>query len=316
MTEEFADLPGGKLHAALWGDGPSTMVLLSGSAILIPALEYQSLAQAFSPEEHTVIVLSRYGYGKSDLTDALRDVDTVVEEYRSALEALGFPTPVALIGHSLGFFEALRWGQKYPEEISALIGLDPAVPEAYEHFNVSDTIQQYKRLNRPEWKRRLAFRMFSRTLLGRYGLSRAQQRHYKAAALQNFFSRVWINEADALTENRLTVDQAEVPASIPALFLLSNGRETPLSKEEWRGCALRYLEQFEIGQSKLYELPHDLYRYIPDRIASVITAFCADPSGPLSEEEEEMEEPDELEETECGELEEAEPSEEPDEEES
>ena len=294
MTEEFADLQGGRLHAAIWGDGSSILVLLSDTAILIPSLEYQQLAQCFPPE-YTVIVLSRYGYGKSDLTSAPRDVDTVVEEYRAALEALGFPAPVFLAGHGLGFFEALRWAQLYPEETAALVGLDPAVPEAYEHFDVADTILQYKRLNRPEWKRRLAFGMFSRTLLGRYGLSKREQRAYKAAAFQNFFSQVWINEADSLAENRLTVANAGAPAAIPALFLLSNGRETPLPREEWRTCALNYLDQFETSRSRLFELPHDLYRYAPDPIASAIAAFCADPSGQQPEEpEEEPDAPEEL----------------------
>ena len=56
----------------------------------------------------------------------------MVEEYRRALAACGRPVPVVLAAHSMGFLEALHWASKYPEEVSALVGLDPAVPEVYQ----------------------------------------------------------------------------------------------------------------------------------------------------------------------------------------
>lgn len=33
--------------------------------------------------------------------------------------------------------EALYWAQKYPEEVSAIIGLDMAVPEYYDSMNIN-----------------------------------------------------------------------------------------------------------------------------------------------------------------------------------
>ena len=32
--------------------------------------------------------------------------------------------------------EALYWAQKYPDEVEAIVGLDMAVPEAYENYNI------------------------------------------------------------------------------------------------------------------------------------------------------------------------------------
>ena len=74
------------------------------------------------------------------------------------LSALKVPTPVVLCAHSMGFLEALRWAQKYPEEVAALVGLDPATPEVYQTFDLTGSQARLEKINRPEWKRRLTFR--------------------------------------------------------------------------------------------------------------------------------------------------------------
>ena len=175
-------------------------MILSGSNILFPGLEYAPLADALR-EWYSVLIPSKFGYGFSDLTEAPRDVDTVVEEYRRVLAALKHPFPVVLAAHSMGFLEALHWASKYPEEISALVGLDPATPDAYQNMDL---------------------------------------------------------------------------ASVPTLFLLSNGKGTPLPKEEWRMCARNYLSAFSTSSFHLFELPHDLYRQRPKEIADTVHRFLLD----------------------------------------
>ena len=117
----------------------------------------------FAGERPESVVLGphplKFGYGHSDLTGGPRDVDTVVEEYRRALAACGRPVPVVLAAHSMGFLEALHWASKYPEEVSALVGLDPAVPEVYQHMDLDAILGRLDALNRSNWKRALLFRL-------------------------------------------------------------------------------------------------------------------------------------------------------------
>ena len=122
-----------------------------------------------------VLIPSKFGYGHSGLTDAPRDVDTVVEEYRGVLAALERPLPVVLAAHSMGFLEALHWARKYPEEVSALVGLDPAVPQVYQHMELDAVHRRLEDLHRSSWKRGLLFRLTSRALLKRFPASERRE---------------------------------------------------------------------------------------------------------------------------------------------
>ncbi len=281
MQDEYVTIRGGTVQVSRMGDGPVPLLLLSGFSTFFPALEYgglgNELARAFS-----VLIPSKFGYGNSDVAGLPRDVDRIVEEYREVLSALSLPTPVVLVGHSMGFLEALRWAQKYPGEVSALVGVDPATPELYQTFDLERSIRQMEKLNHPEWKRRLNFRLMASSLLSRYPAN--LRRKLAPAARRNFACIDWLNESRALPDNVRTISKAGVPASIPTLFLISNGSGTPLSGEEWRRHALEYLNQFTYNRAQLYDLPYDLYRYQTKEVAQTILDFLRQAqSGALKE---------------------------------
>ena len=270
MQDEYVKISKGTMQVSRTGYGPVPLLLLSGFSTFFPGLEYGTLGTELA-QKFPVLIPSRFGYGYSDLTDVPRDVDSIVEEYREMLAALEVPAPVVLCAHSMGFLEALRWAQKYPEEVRALVGLDPATPEVYQTFDLKRSQESLEKLHSPEWKRRLNFRLMASSLLSRYpaGL----RRKLAPAARRNFACLPWVNESRALTDNVRTVAQAGAPAHIPTLFLLSNGKSTPLPCEEWRKHALSYLEHFEYRQYELFDLPHDLYYYSPHDLAEVILEF-------------------------------------------
>ena len=190
MDEQMVAVGGRALQVSSVGSGPVTLVILSGSNILFPGLEYAPLADALR-EWYSVLIPSKFGYGFSDLTEAPRDVDTVVEEYRRVLAALKHPFPVVLAAHSMGFLEALHWASKYPEEISALVGLDPATPDAYQNMDLASVLHHLEHLGRPDWKRAILFQLASHSLLRRCPAS--VRKDLVPAARRNFASIVWIN---------------------------------------------------------------------------------------------------------------------------
>ena len=261
---------GRKLQVSGTGSGPVTLLILSGSNILFPSLEYASLANALSPW-YSVLIPSKFGYGHSDLTEAPRDVDTVVEEYRRALAACGRPVPVVLAAHSMGFLEALHWASKYPEEVSALVGLDPAVPEVYQHMDLDAILGRLDALNRSNWKRALLFRLLTPALLGR--CPAMERKRLMADARRNSISVVWVNEARDLHRSVRQVEQEGPPLSHPTLFLLSNGKGTPLAGDVWRACGQHYLSALPVSSLRTFDLPHDLYRCRPRELADTIHRF-------------------------------------------
>lgn len=146
MQDEYVKLEKGTVQVTRTGYGPTPLVLLSGFSTLFPGLEYGALGTELA-KKFPVLIPSKFGYGYSDLTDAPRDADAIVEEYRAVLSALKVPTPVVLCAHSMGFLEALRWAQKYPEEVAALVGLDPATPEVYQTFDLTGSQARLEKIN-------------------------------------------------------------------------------------------------------------------------------------------------------------------------
>ena len=281
MQERSITLDKGSVQVVQMGDGPTPLLLLSGFSIFFPHLEYGPLGEYLS-QRYRVLIPAKFGYGLSNTTDAPRDIDAIVEEYRAVLSALELAPPVVLAAHSMGFLEALRWAQKYPGEVQALVGLDPATPEVYQTFDLERSQRQVEWLSRPEWKRRLTFQLLSRSMLSRYPA--ALRRRLKPHARRNFAGLVWLNESRALPENVRRVAQAGPPEAVPALFLLSNGKGTPLPCQEWREHALGYLDHFRINRAQLFDLPHDLYFHQPEQLAQVILDFLVQAEGGALEE--------------------------------
>lgn len=121
---------GRKLHVYTEGRGNETLVFMSGFGTSSPVYDFQVLYRQFS-DDYRIAVVERAGYGWSDITSTPRDIDTVLEETRTALEMAGESPPYVLFPHSLAGIEAIHWAHEYPEEIKMIIGLETLIPEYY-----------------------------------------------------------------------------------------------------------------------------------------------------------------------------------------
>jgi pimeloyl-ACP methyl ester carboxylesterase len=78
----------------------------------------------------TSVLYDRAGTGWSDGVPLPRSATVVADEVRELLRVAGVPAPYLLVGHSLGGLYAHRFTQRFPDEVAALLLLDPA-HEAY-----------------------------------------------------------------------------------------------------------------------------------------------------------------------------------------
>jgi pimeloyl-ACP methyl ester carboxylesterase len=124
---------GRRLHVYAEGErGDLTLVFLSGSGTTAPTLDFKGVYGRLA-DDYRVVVVERAGYGWSeDSGGAARDIETVMQETRLALQAAGESPPYVLLPHSMSGLEALHWGNRYPDELAAIVGLDAAVPPIYE----------------------------------------------------------------------------------------------------------------------------------------------------------------------------------------
>jgi len=119
---------GNKLHVYTKGEGDKTLVFMSGFGTSSPVYDFKVLFDKLA-KDYKIAVVERAGYGWSDISSSSRDIDTVLKETRQALKIAGEEGPYVLFPHSMAGLEALYWANLYPEEVEAIIGLDPLVPE-------------------------------------------------------------------------------------------------------------------------------------------------------------------------------------------
>ena len=263
---------GRRMHACLLGSGDITIVLLSGSCVPLPQLEYRPLIKALAKDQF-VVLLEKFGYGGSDSTPQPRDLPHVVAEYREALAALDVPLPVVLAAHSMGFLEALYWTQHYPGEVSALVGIDPATPDSYRDFDMEKAAKQITNLSQKPLLRKIAADRYCRQLFRQLEIPPERRSDLHAKALRNFAGPVWAAESEALADNLAAIAAAPLPRSIPTLFFLSNGKGTSMSSALWRQHGLDFLGNMVYGEYILLDLPHNLHQAAPDLIAKKIAAW-------------------------------------------
>ena len=125
-TTQMTPTPTGIVAVAIAGKGLPVVVLQSGlgdgKAPWAPV--YSALA-----ETNTVFAYDRPGYGDSPATKSPRDPCTIATELRNALRAANLPPPYVLVGHSLGGLYQYAFAKLYPDDVAALVLLDPTHPD-------------------------------------------------------------------------------------------------------------------------------------------------------------------------------------------
>ena len=259
---------GHKINVYVEGDGPETIVVLSGAGIASPILDFKNLTDSLS-KTYKVVVVERAGYGFSEDSDQSRDVMTVLSETRQALSQAEVSGPYVIVSHSMASLENLAWQEKYPNEVKALVGLDWALPASYEDLKDNQAL-----LNVAYWSSKIGLlRYFPESFyIKNPTLTETERQQYKLLAYKQLMSQAMLHESRLAKENAKKVPSSINP-KIPALLLVSNGEGTTFSQSEWQ----RYAERFASDQSNIQvdymDAPHDLYHYQSDAIVSRIKEF-------------------------------------------
>ena len=259
---------GHQMNVSITGEGPETIVLLSGAGIASPILDFKNLSDSLS-KKYKVVVVERAGYGFSEDSDRSRDVMEVLSETRQALAQAHVSGPYVIVSHSMASLESLAWQEKYPNEVKALVGLDWALPASYEDLKDNQAL-----LTVAYWSSKIGLlRYFPESFyIKNPTLTETERQQYKLLAYKQLMSQAMLHESRLAKENAKKVPSSINP-KIPALLLVSNGEGTTFSQSEWQ----RYAERFASDQSNVQvdyiDAPHDLYHYQSDAIVSRIKEF-------------------------------------------
>ena len=259
---------GHQMNVSITGEGPETIVLLSGAGIASPILDFKNLSDLLS-KKYKVVVVERAGYGFSEDSDQSRDVMTVLSETRQALSQAEVSGPYVIVSHSMASLESLAWQEKYPNEVKALVGLDWALPASYEDLKDNQAL-----LTVAYWSSKIGLlRYFPESFyIKNPTLTETERQQYKLLAYKQLMSQAMLHESRLAKENAKKVPSSINP-KIPTLFLVSNGEGTTFSQSEWQ----HYAEKFSSDQSNVQviymDAPHELYHYQSHEIVSRIEEF-------------------------------------------
>lgn len=118
----FVSVNGINLHYLDWGGSSEVLLFLAGLGC--NAHTFDDIAPRFADKFH-VMALTRRGHGESDHPETGYDIDTLTEDIRQFLDALGIEQ-VILAGHSMASVELSHFSALYPERVLKLIFLDAA----------------------------------------------------------------------------------------------------------------------------------------------------------------------------------------------
>ena len=261
---EFATINEHKIHVYRGGnaDAPA-IVFMSGHCTVSPIYDFKVLYEKLL-DNFRVIVVEKYGYGYSDIFDSPADIDTLVSIQRQALAALGETGPYILAPHSMSGIEAIRWKQKFPDEVCAIIGIDMATPLSFSVWTDED-IKKTVRLMKILRNLKLAAALSSASNLS---LTEDEFKQHKLLKKRNTFNICCINEAREVLNNAKKVGE-DGNIQCPTLLFSSNG------KDQERDWTLNQEKFAAIMGARLisYDCGHYIHHFKSDDMCEKIIEF-------------------------------------------
>ena len=269
---QLAEVEGNKMSVYIEGKGNTTLVFMSGGGTCSPILDFRTLYSRLS-DEYKVAVVEKFGYGYSDISDKERDIDSILEDTRAALSKSGLTAPYVLCPHSMSGLEALYWAQKYPDEVTAIIGLDMAVPEYYDTMKINLPIIRLGGAAAEMGFTRLIPDISESDAIKHGTLTEEEKNIYRAVFYSRTATKSMINECESVKANAMTVKNGGVP-QLPVLLFISDGSGgTGFDKESWRRIPKEYISQISGGEYIELDCPHYVHNYEYEKISDESKAF-------------------------------------------
>ena len=259
---------GHQMNVYVEGNGPETIVVLSGAGIASPILDFKEVSE-FLSKRYKVVIVERAGYGYSDDSNHSRDVIDVLFETRQALSQANVKGPFIILSHSMASLESLAWQEKYPDEVKTLVGLDWALPASYENLKDNQALHTVA-----YWSSKIGLlRYFPESFyIKNQTLTESERKQYKLLAYKQLMSQAMLNESRLVKENAKKVPSS-INLKIPTLLLVSNGQGTSFGQSEWQHFAEEFVSDQPNVKVIYMDVPHDIYHYQSNEIVSRIEDF-------------------------------------------
>lgn len=265
---QLVAVDGKNMNVVIRGDGAETVVLLPGFATAAPALDFEPLIARLE-EDYRVIAVEPFGYGLSDVVGTPRTTENIVAEVHAALAALDVDRYV-LMGHSIAGIYALDYVERFPDEVSAFVGIDssvPGQPETDEVLPIAD-LKAMKDLG--------LLRLLASSSPGEYdGLSDYSDEARKqlvALTNHNSYNADIASEATHIPINFADAADRTFPTDLPVLLFVLDDPADP----GWVQLHTDQVAALSNAQMVLLTGEHYLHRTQSKVIAETFTEFASE----------------------------------------
>lgn len=262
---QFLQIDGHNMNVLVKGQGPRTLVFLSGLGTTSPVLDFKALYSQLE-DEFRIVVPEKFGYGFSDIVKSSRSFAESVELYRRCLSMLDIEGPYILCAHSISGLEAMHWAQKYPREVEAIVGLD-TTPTVFAQEPIEEA---------PSARRVMQVKALNLCGLSRLGkpqclphLTAGEKRVIRELSVRNNLNYDVVSEFRDIPNIGATVNSAPLPAQ-PCIHFIAQRDPDVAWAEKWWDAHQEYADASTNG--KLVQLNcghyvHDFeYRQIAEEI--------------------------------------------------
>lgn len=272
---QIVEVDGNKMSVYIEGDGEKTLVFLSGGGTCSPILDFKSLYSRLSGE-YKIAVIEKFGYGFSDVVDKERSIDSILSDTRATLTAAGVDAPYVLCPHSMSGLEAIYWANEYPDEVSAIIGLDMAVPAYYDEMKINIPLMRMAQFAAQIGITRIIPDIAESDAIKNGTLTDDEKAAYRAVFYRRTATNTMINECAYVKANAEIVKESGVP-NVPMLLFISDGSGgTGFDEDSWRSIPKEYIKDKENAQYIELDCPHYVHDYEYELISDKITDFLED----------------------------------------
>ena len=271
-TGQLVEVYGHQMHVYTEGDGEETLVFLSGGGTSSPVLDFKSLYSLLLSDKYKIVVVEKAGYGFSEVTNTDRDIDTILAETREALLKAGVEGPYILFPHSMSGIEALNWAQVYPNEVKAIIGLDMAVPAAYENLDINMSFVRLGAFAANAGLTRWIPNLSESDAIKYGALTDEEKELYKAIFYRRTSTKDMVNEIKNIKANAQKVNDAGAP-NVPILLFSSNGQETGFDEKKWIEIQYNFINKNDNATLIELDSSHYIHNIDYERIAEESEEF-------------------------------------------
>lgn len=217
---QHVSVDGKNMNVLIQGEGEETIVLLPGYGTATPGLDFKLLIDELSPF-YKVVAVEPFGYGLSDETVKERTTENMVSEVHEALQQLNI-NRYMLMGHSITGIYGIDYVNKYPNEVTAFVGIDSSVA-TQPGMDINFPLKTFAYLKKSGLLR-LIMKISADPYAG-LAFDEKTVEQMKMISNKNMYNDTTLNEMDHISSNFKGAQGLTFPKYLPLLLFVQANNE-------------------------------------------------------------------------------------------